>query len=60
MFHKIISLVRFYWIVWRHINMRKASGENRDDAVQKMLDEGRSTPQIFGVSMANPTLLLFD
>lgn len=55
--HKVISIVRFYWIVWRYINMRKASGGKTNDAVQKMLEQGSSTPQIFAVSITNPTLL---
>lgn len=51
MLRKMISIIRFYWIVWRSLHTRKASGGKRNDAIQKMLDEKRSTPQIFGVSI---------
>ena len=49
MLRKIISAARMYWIVQKAIKSRKSSGVRRNDAIQQMLDDGDSTPQIFGV-----------
>ncbi|CAG8283799.1 unnamed protein product [Penicillium salamii] len=48
MIRKMISVARIYLIVRKQINIRKASGVRRNDAVQHMLDDGESTIQILG------------
>lgn len=51
MIRKMISVARIYLIVRKQINIRKASGVRRNDAVQHMLDDGESTIQILGVRL---------
>lgn len=48
-FHKFLCSVRIYRIVHKLVRARKGSEIKKNDMLQQMLDDGESTPQIFGV-----------